>query len=61
MPPLWLTALAWVSLGLAFLTAVDILVDLYGRGHRQQMPVMEAVWPVTALYFGPAAGWAYRR
>jgi len=23
--------------------------------------VMEAVWPVTALYFGPLAVWAYRR
>ena len=22
---------------------------------------MEAVWPVTALYFGPVASWAYRR
>lgn len=22
---------------------------------------MEAVWPVTALYFGPVAVWAYRR
>lgn len=22
---------------------------------------MEAVWPITALYFGPLASWAYRR
>ena len=61
MAPLWLTVLAWASLGLAALAAADILVDLYGRGHRQQMSVMEAVWPVTALYFGPVASWAYRR
>jgi hypothetical protein len=25
------------------------------------MAVMEAVWPVTALYFGPLAWWGYRR
>lgn len=25
------------------------------------MWIMEAVWPITALYFGPAAVWAYRR
>lgn len=61
MPPQWLTAVAWVSLGVAFLSAAAILWDLYVRGHRQQMRVMEAVWPVTALYFGPLAWFAYRR
>jgi hypothetical protein len=25
------------------------------------MPVMEAVWPITALYFGPLAVWGYHR
>jgi hypothetical protein len=25
------------------------------------MPIMEAVWPVTGLYFGPLAWWGYRR
>jgi hypothetical protein len=34
--------------------------DIYARRYRQQMKVMEAVWPITALYFGPAAVWAYR-
>ena len=24
------------------------------------MPVMAAVWPVTALYLGPVAVWGYR-
>jgi hypothetical protein len=33
--PIWLTALAWFSLGLAFLVAGVILVDIYGRGFRQ--------------------------
>ncbi len=61
MPPTWLTVAAWVLLTLAGLTAVAILVDIYGRGHRQKMAVMEAVWPVTALYFGPLAWLSYRR
>ncbi|NJP46478.1 DUF4396 domain-containing protein [Streptomyces sp. PRB2-1] len=61
MPPTWLTAVAWCSLALAFACAGWILVDVYLRGFRQPMGVMEAVWPVTALYFGPVAVWAYRR
>lgn len=61
MPALWLTALAWFSLGVAFLSAALILGDIYLRGYRQKMWIMEAVWPVTALYVGPLAWWAYAR
>lgn len=61
MPPTWLTILAWTSLAIAFASAAAILLDIYGRRRRQSMVVMEAVWPVSALYFGPAAWWAYRR
>ena len=61
MPPTWLTIIAWISLALAFATAGLIIYDLFGRGYRQQMAVMNAVWPVTALYFGPLAWWGYRR
>lgn len=61
MPPTWLTIIAWISLVLAFATAAAIIFDVYGRGHRQSMTVMEAVWPVTALYFGPLAWLGYRR
>ena len=57
MPPTWLTILAWVSLAIAFLTAGLIAYDIYGRGYRHKMPVMDAVWPITALYFGPLAWW----
>ncbi|HWC81728.1 MAG TPA: DUF4396 domain-containing protein [Pseudonocardiaceae bacterium] len=60
MPATWLTILAWVALGVAFASAALILIDIYGRGYRQHMKVMEIVWPVTALYFGPAAIAAYR-
>ncbi|MHB1787390.1 MAG: DUF4396 domain-containing protein [Acidimicrobiales bacterium] len=41
--------MGWVAIGVALVSAAWILWDLYGRGHRQQMGVMEAVWPVTAL------------
>jgi Domain of unknown function (DUF4396) len=61
VPATWLTILSWVALGTAFACAADVLLDIYARGYRQRMAVMEAVWPVTALYFGPVASWAYRR
>lgn len=60
-PPGWLVILSWVSLSIAGLAALEILWDVYGRRHRQKMGVMEAVWPVTALYWGPVASVAYRR
>lgn len=61
MPPTWLTVIAWISLAAAFATAAAILYDIYGRGRRQKMWIMEAVWPVTALYFGPLAWLGYTR
>src|SRR5579875_671120 len=61
MPATWLTILSWVSLGVALGSAAWIVFDIYGLHRRQQMAVMEAVWPVTALYFGSAAVVAYRR
>lgn len=61
MPPAWLSALAWVALAVGFGCAAWIVVDIYARGYRQHMKVMEAVWPVTALYAGPLAVVAYHR
>lgn len=53
----WLTWLSIVSLVVAAVTAVVIALDL--RRHPQSMAVMNPVWPITALYFGPLALWAY--
>ncbi len=61
MPAPWLVVLAWVALGAAFVSAAVIVVDIYGRRYRQRMTIMETVWPVTALYFGPLAVWMYFR
>ena len=52
-----LTVFAWCSLGLAFLCAITIAVDLVRR--PQKMAVMDVVWPITALYFSVFAVWAY--
>jgi hypothetical protein len=56
--PEWLTALAWVSLAFGVLSALVIVADILA-GHRQHMGVMNVVWPVTGLYAGPLALWAY--
>lgn len=58
--PDWLHSLAIVSLMLAGLSFVLIAVDLL-NGHRQSMWIMNLVWPLTALYAGPLAVWAYYR
>jgi hypothetical protein len=61
MPPTWLTVLAWVSIAAGFVSAGAVAYDIYGRGLRQPMRVMEAVWPITALYLGPLGWLAYAR
>jgi len=54
-----LEAIAWASLSLALLSAVAIAIDL--RRHPQHMWIMNVVWPLSALYAGPLAAWAYFR
>lgn len=61
MPPPWLVGVAWVALGVGALCAALVVHDIRGRGYRQHMTVMEWVWPITALYSGPAGVWLYRR
>jgi hypothetical protein len=61
MPPEWLTVIAWISLSVALITSGAILFDIFVAGHRQRMGVMEAVYPVTALYLGPLAFLLYWR
>lgn len=56
--PEWVHILAWSYLGLCFLSTLIISADLI-RGHKQKMWIMSLVWPITALYWGPAALWMY--
>ena len=46
---------------MGFVSAAAIVYDICGRGLRQPMRVMEAVWPITALYLGPLGWPAYAR
>lgn len=55
-----LTVVAWISLGVAFACAIATAWDI-ARGYRQHMAIMNAVWPITALYWGPVALWFYAR
>ncbi len=55
--PQWLSIIAVISLALAALCALIIVLDL--TMYRQHMWIMNVVWPVTALYAGPLALWAY--
>ncbi len=58
--PQWLTTLASISLLIAGLCSLIIAIDIL-RGYRQQMWIMNIVWPITALYSGPLGLWAYFR
>jgi len=53
----WLHVLAWAYLSLCFGCALIISVDEFRR--PQNMMIMNFVWPITALYLGPAAAWSY--
>ena len=61
MAPTWLTVVAWIYISLCFICAGVIAYDILGRGRRQPMGVMNFVFPITALYFGPFALWLYWR
>jgi uncharacterized protein DUF4396 len=55
----WLYAIAVISLVTAAVCASIMVLDL--SRHRQHMWIMNLVWPLTALYAGPLALWAYYR
>jgi hypothetical protein len=57
-PPAWLNDLAWACIVISIVSAVIVGGDILS-GRRQKMPIMNVVWPVTGLYFGPFALWAY--
>jgi hypothetical protein len=61
MPPSWLTSVAWISLAAGLLSASAIGYDIVFGARRQPMRVMNFVFPITALYLGPAALGLYWR
>jgi hypothetical protein len=52
MPPQWVQVLAAIYVPLAVASALLVLADIYVVGRRQKMAIMEAVWPLTMLYWG---------
>jgi hypothetical protein len=61
MQPTWLLILSWVALAAGLTSAAVIVVDESVLGYRQPVRILEVVWPVTALYFGPETIAAYRK
>ncbi len=59
MHPDWLAPVAWTFLSLGFLSSAVVLWDIAAGGHHQQMAVMNAVYPISGLYWGPVALWFY--
>src|SRR5256712_14138504 len=59
MAPSWFELLAWVALGLGFASALVIVADIVVLGNWQHMAIMNLAFPLTALYIGPIALWAY--
>jgi len=57
--PTWLIWLSIAALAVALASAAYVLYDIV-RCRRQMMTIMKWVWPITALYMGPIAIWAYR-
>jgi hypothetical protein len=57
--PSWFELLGWVALGLGFASALVIVADIVVLGNRQDMAIMDIAFPLTALYMGPIALWAY--
>ncbi len=58
--PQWLTIIAIISLIAGALSAIVIIIDLL-NGNKQHMWIMNLVWPITGLWAGPPAVWAYYR
>jgi hypothetical protein len=55
MAPAWLTVVAWVYLSVCLCCAGIVTYDIAVDHRRQPMGVMNFVYPITALYFGPFA------
>ena len=53
MLPSALASFAGIYVPLSIVTALAVLADVFVLGRRQPMAIMDAVWPLTMLYWGP--------
>lgn len=58
--PAWLVV-GWIALAAGFLSTAAIAWDVAIRGYRQHMAIMNWVYPITGLYWGPVAVYFYFR
>ncbi|MCK8786941.1 DUF4396 domain-containing protein [Roseomonas sp. NAR14] len=61
MPADWLQTFAAIHVPLSIAAALWVLADIMLLGRRQPMAVMDAVWPLTMLYWGPLGLLPYLR
>lgn len=59
MPPDWLQTLSAVYVPASIAAALAVAIDIGLIGRRQPMLIMDIVWPVTMLYWGPVGLMAY--
>jgi hypothetical protein len=59
MAPDWFELVAWAALAAGFASAHVIGADIALLRNRQHMAIMNLVFPLTGLYMGPVAVWAY--
>ncbi|MCL5430328.1 MAG: DUF4396 domain-containing protein [Candidatus Marsarchaeota archaeon] len=57
--PSWMDVIAYVYIAIAIISSLIIMADIFIRGNRQMMPVMDYVWPITSLYLSVFGLWAY--
>jgi hypothetical protein len=53
MPAGWINVLARIYGPLSIAAALLVVIDIFWIGRRQKMAIMDAVWPLSALYWGP--------
>lgn len=53
LSPTSLNTIAFVYIALSVASCLFVAADIFFAGRRQKMGVMEAVWPLTMLYWGP--------
>ncbi len=58
MVPGWLEWVSKIAVAVSMVSAGIVGLDIL-LGRRQRMAIMDLVWPITALYFGPIGLWAY--
>ncbi len=51
--PTSLNTIAFIYISLSVAACLFVVADIFLAGRRQPMGVMEAVWPLTLLYWGP--------